>query len=57
MSHMIGPDAAEEILVFEVTDAALETAARKGHVKMAAYTINTALICLPFVGQGGIEGA
>jgi hypothetical protein len=57
MSHMIGLDAAEDFLVFEVGDAPLETAARRGNVKAAAYTINTALICLPFVEPNGDQGA
>ncbi len=55
MSHTpIGIDQTEEqILNFEVSDDALETAGATGSRQAGAYTVPFALICVPFVQQSG----
>ena len=40
------------MLNFEVCDAVLETAARPGQAK-AAYTVPSAIICIPLAPQNG----
>jgi hypothetical protein len=54
MSHdSAGLERAEEaILNFEVCDAVLETAARPGQAR-AAYTVPSAIICIPLAPQNG----
>jgi hypothetical protein len=53
MSHTItGLAQAEEgILNFEVSDDVLESAARPRNAKAAAYTVPSAIICIPLAPQ------
>jgi len=53
MSHItIGRDQTEdEILNYDVSDAALETAAGGGKPQAGAITLPSSLICIPFVAQ------
>ena len=55
MNHTtIGLDQSEEeILNCDVSDDALETAGATGILKAGPYTAPFALICIPFVAQGG----
>ena len=57
MSHTtIGIDQTdEEILNSETSDDALETAAGTGKEKAKAYTLASALICLPFLAQSVVQ--
>ena len=53
MSHItIGQDQTEDdILNYDVSDTALETAAGTGKPQAGAVTLPSALICFPFMAQ------